>query len=244
MAIERPTNAIERVADGQKIDLLREVSDDKEKGLLNVPDGLHEPRDESLKLQGLPKRLPIEGEPQRCEQRAAEGMSGSVEVIRKVAVVEGKALPGSKLAKRASRADEMPDGRQLQLQKRQLHCKASQRNENAKRNIPSAHGVPLEGEWSVCASGRVRDSKSDSHEDGMGECRCIGKSSWQVEMPRPVVRIPKGHCQLGRADGNMSCEGMSVDGQGETRKLVPTTVELDDPGGGKKPRVCLGGTKT
>ena len=67
---------------------------------------------------------------------------------------------------------------------------------------------------------------------------------WRVETPRPVVRIPKGHCQLGRADGNTSCEGMSVDGQGESRKPIPTTVELDNPGGGKKPHVCLGGTKT
>ena len=36
---------------------------------------------------------------------------------------------------------------------------------------------------------------------------------------------------------------MSVDGQGKSRKLVPITVELDDPGGGKKPHVYLGGTK-
>ena len=43
VAVERPTNALECVADGQKIDLLREVSDDKEKSLLNVPDGPHEP---------------------------------------------------------------------------------------------------------------------------------------------------------------------------------------------------------
>ena len=43
VAVERPTNAIECIADGQKIDLLREVSDDKEKGLLNVPDGPHRP---------------------------------------------------------------------------------------------------------------------------------------------------------------------------------------------------------
>ena len=56
--------------------------------------------------------------------------------------------------------------------------------------------------------------------------------------------IPKGHCQLGRADGNANCIGMSVDGQGESDKLVPTTVDLDDPGGGEKPHVCLGGTKT
>ena len=50
MAVERPTNALERVADGQGTVLLRKVSDE-EKDLPNVPDGPHE-------LQSLP----IEGE--------------------------------------------------------------------------------------------------------------------------------------------------------------------------------------
>ena len=151
-------------------------------------------------------------------------------------IVEGKALPG-----RVDEADETPDGRQPQPQQAELHCKGNQRNENAERNIPSAHGVPLEGEWSVCVSGRVR---SDSREDGMGERGWIDEWSWQVETPRPTVRIPKGYCQLGRADSYASCKETSVDGRDEPGKLVPTTVELDDPGGGEKPRVCLGGTKT
>ena len=244
MAVERPTNAIECVADGQKINLLREVSDDKEKGLLNVPDGPHEPQDESLKLQGLPKRPPIEGEPRRCEQQAAEGMTRSAEVIGKATDVDGKALPGRELANRARRvdeADETPDGCQSRPQQRQLYHKRSQHNENTERNIPSAHGVPLEGEWSMCASGRVRDSQSDSRRRGMGECGCIDKWSWPVEKSKPVVRIPEGYCQLGRADG-MSCKEVSTDGKDEPPKLVPTTVELNNPGGSEKPRVCLGGT--
>ena len=54
----------------------------------------------------------------------------------------------------------------------------------------------------------------------------------------------EGYCQLGRRDGNASCEEMSADGQGESGKLVPTTVKLDDPGGGETPRVCLGGMRT
>ena len=137
------------------------------------------------------------------------------------------------------------------------------------RNIPSAHGVPLEGEWSVCASGRVinslKVSASGSNADsssrpgrlpsvdetelksrgrGMGECASVDEWSWPVETPKPVVQIPKGCCQLGRADGNANCKGMSVDGQDKSGKFVPTTVELDDPGGGETPSVCLGGTKT
>ena len=202
MAIERPTNMIEHVVDGLGTNLLREVNDDKEENLLNGPDGLRKPQDEPQKLQSPP----IEGESQRCEQRAAEGMNGSAEAVGKTADVDGKALPGSELAKRANEAnaaDETPDERQPQPQQRQLYHKRSQHNESVKRNIPSAHRVPLEGEWSVCASGRVGDSKvsasgrvrSDSRKDGMGECGWIDEWSWQVEMPRPTMRIPKGCCQ-------------------------------------------------
>ena len=43
VAIERPTNVIESVADVQETDLLREVSDNEEKVLPDVPDGLCEP---------------------------------------------------------------------------------------------------------------------------------------------------------------------------------------------------------
>ena len=146
VAIERPTNALERVADGQKTNLLREVSDDKEKDLLKVPDGLHEPQDEPQELQSLP----VEGESRDSKQQAAEastmaeGTSRRAEVIGKAAVVDGKAWPGSKPAKRASEVDEAeetPDGRQLQAKQVEIYHKKSQRNENANRNIPSAHGV-------------------------------------------------------------------------------------------------------
>ena len=202
--------------------------------------------------------------------------SRRAEMIGKAAVVDGKAWPSSKPEKRASEVDEAeetPDGCQPQAKQVELYHKRSQHNENANRNIPSAHGVLLEGEWSVCVSGRVTDlrdsasmssaavehadssseraeltgvdrGKSDSCEDGMGERRCVGKWSWPVEKPRPIVRMPKGCCQLGRADGNVSCKEALVDGQDESEKLVPTTVKLDNPGGGETPRVCLGGTKT
>ena len=249
VAVERPTNALECMADGQGTDLFREVSDEEEKDLLNRPDGSHEPQDELQELQSLP----VEGESRDSKWQVAEtsamaeGTSGSAEVIAKATDVDGKALPGRELANRARRVDkanETPDGRQPQAQQVKLHHKRSQRNENAKRNIPSAHGVPLEGEWSMCASGSVRDLKSDSRGRGVGEHGCIDKWSWRVETPRPIVQMPKGCCQLGRADGNVSCKETSTDGQGESGKLVPMTVELDDPGGSETPRVCLGGMKT
>ena len=54
MAIERPTNALECIADGLRTNLLREVSDKEDKDLLNMPDGSHKPQDELQELQSLP----------------------------------------------------------------------------------------------------------------------------------------------------------------------------------------------
>ena len=48
VAVERPTNALECVADGQGTNLLREVSDEEEKDLRNRPDGSREPQDEQI----------------------------------------------------------------------------------------------------------------------------------------------------------------------------------------------------
>ena len=266
VAVERPTNALECVVDGQGTDLLREVSDNEEKDLLNRPDGSREPQDELQELQSLP----VEGESRDSKRQVAKAnakaadTSGRAKVVGKAADVEGKALPG-----RVDKAKETPDGRQSQPQQAELYCKGSQLNENAESNIPSTHGVPLEGEWSMCASGRVMDSlkvsASGSNANsssrpgrlasvdetelrscgrGMGECTSVDEWCWPVEKARPIVRIPKGYCQLGRRDGNASCKETSANGQGESGKLVPTTVELDDPGGSETPRVCLEGTKT
>ena len=123
------------------------------------------------------------GESRDSKQWAAEGTSGRAEVVRKAVIVKGKALPG-----RVDEADETPDEHQPQSQQRQLYHKESQHNENMKRNIPSAHGVPLEGEWSVCASGRVR---LDSCKDSMGECGCIDKWCWPVQMRDQPCGYPK-----------------------------------------------------
>ena len=87
----------------------------------------------------------------------------------------------------------------------------------------------------MCASGRVRDSKLDSHRGGMGECTSVDEWRWPVEKPRQTVQIPKGYyCQLGRVDGT-SCKETSVNGRDESTKLIPTIVELDNPDGGKTP---------
>ena len=122
--------------------------------------------------------------------------------------------------------------RQPPAQQIELYRKRSQLNENAEKNVPSTHGVPLEGEWEWCASGRVRDSEdsastssaaiehadrlsgrgeltgvdrgeSRSREDGMDERAGAGETGI-------VMRLPKGCCQLGRRDDDASCEEQSI----------------------------------
>ena len=106
-------------------------------------------------------------------------MSGRAEVVRKAAIVNAEALPGREPAKKASEVNETPDGRQPQLQQRQLYHKGSQHNENAKSNIPSAHGVLLKGEWRVCVSGRVRGHgcRADKSSGQENESRGWAKAS-------------------------------------------------------------------
>ena len=120
VAVERPTNALECVADCQGTDLLREVNDNKEKDLLDVPDDLHELQAESQELQSLPKRLPIEGESQDSKRQMAEA--------------NAKAADTSGNAEAISKAKKMPDRRQSRPQQRQLYHKRSQRNENTEKH--------------------------------------------------------------------------------------------------------------
>ena len=58
----------------------------------------------------------------------AVGMSRNAEVVGKATDIDGKAWPGSKLAKQVSEvneAKEMPDGCQLQVKQVKLYCKES-----------------------------------------------------------------------------------------------------------------------
>jgi len=60
-----------------------------------------------------------------------------------------------------------------------LYCKEDcQHNENATENVPSAHELLLEGEWSVCARGEVRDPRSSTNApNATPECmHCPSKS--------------------------------------------------------------------
>ena len=81
--------------------------------------------------------------------------------------VNRTALLGREPAERVCRVDEgdeMERKPQLQLQQTQFYCEENcQRNGNARGNVPSAHGLPLEGEWPACASGETTNPKGSEN---------------------------------------------------------------------------------
>jgi len=81
--------------------------------------------------------------------------------------VDGTALLGGDLVERACRVDESDKKErdsQLRLQQAEFYCKERcQCDENANGNIPKAHGLPLKGEWLVCASSEASDWNGDTN---------------------------------------------------------------------------------
>ena len=71
-----------------------------------------------------------------------------------------------KLAMRVCRVDKGDDSAQktAKLQQEHLHDEDSQHDENARDNVPEAHGVPLEGERAACASSSVKSSSGGTAE--------------------------------------------------------------------------------
>ena len=79
--------------------------------------------------------------------------------------VDGTALLGGELEKRAPEVDEALHSDPLRLAQAQTNFKENQHNGNAKIDIPSAYGLPLKGEWIVCASGEMGTSESAGVDD-------------------------------------------------------------------------------
>ena len=130
------------------------------------------------------------GEPCECEQEAANSvvtagcMNGTVERAEPMvadADVDRMALLGREPAERASGVDEgngMEHEPQTRLPKTELYCKETgQCNENANKTVPIAHGLPLEGEWTMYASGKVSDPV-----DGVEPEGCEGGTDESTEL--------------------------------------------------------------
>ena len=126
------------------------------------------------------------GEPCECEQEAANSvamagcMNGTVKRAKPMVAdvdVDRMALLGGEPAERASGVDEgdrMEHEPQTRPPKTELYCEETgQRNKNTNKTVPIAHGLLLEGEWTMYASGKVSDPvdgvEPEGCEGGMDE---------------------------------------------------------------------------
>ena len=196
------------------------------------------PHETQTKLQNslpLTLRLPVEGEPSGCKQEVVESVvtagrtNGMVETAEPTEImdVDRMALLGGEPAERVHIVDEGDETErepQMRLQQTGFYCEEScQHSGNAMDNIPVAHGVPLEGEWTWCASGEASDPKLDGIElegcaSGMDEWACVDK-----------------------AGGNAGHGTGPVDTLNELTEFVTLSIESEDLGGSDIPRVRLGG---
>ena len=206
----------------------------------------HEMRNEPQNsLRATPRRLPIEGEPCECEQEVANGVvtagrtNGTAGMAKPIiADVDRTVTLGKDLATVACGVDEgnKTERNKLRLQQTNLFCeKANQCNKNANRNLPSAHGLPLEGEWTVYPSGETTDSRTEIELEG-----CEGGASEGVS-----VDVAAAECcqQLGTVDSDPGREDEHRDALNELMQLLTQTAKLYVESGGDIPRVYLRGTR-
>ena len=211
----------------------------------------HEMRNEPQdSLRATPRRLPVEGKPSECKQEVADnvvtagrtnGMAGTAKPI--IADVDRTATLGKDLATAACGVDEGDEmeRNELRLQQTNLFCeKVDQCNGNATEDIPSIHGVPLEGEWTGCTSGEVINSKgveSEGCEGSMIAQACVDKAEMVAKMPAECCQ------QLGTVDGNPDQGAEPTDIPNESATLVVVSVEPYVEDGDADTRVCLGATR-
>ncbi|KIM54336.1 hypothetical protein SCLCIDRAFT_31202 [Scleroderma citrinum Foug A] len=213
-----------------------------------------------IKLQSslpLTPRPPIDGEPCECKQEVADdvvtaGRMNQTAKMAKPQIVDVKrtTLLGGEPAERVSGVDEGDGDReyQSQIQQTNFYCEEScQRNENANENVPIAHGVPLEGEWTWCASGEASDSKGNAnafnaaieHTDGSDE------STETVNTKDIKLEGCKGgmdeRASIDDADGSTGREVQPADTPNELEKLVTLSIKSEDPHSGEIPHMHLRG---
>ena len=190
--------------------------------LKSMPHGMQtEPQNS---LQATPRRLPIEDEPCACEQEAAksammaECMNGMAKMAKPTemdADIDRTALLGGEPVEMAcgvDKGDRMKRESKSRLQQMKLLCKEDDQR-NASANVPSAYGVPLEGEWTVCSSGEASDYR----------------------------KVESEGCEKGVADGDTGCGVEPVDVPNESETLVIVSIESEVVGSSDILRVCLGG---
>ena len=188
----------------------------------------------------LTSRLPIEGKPNVCKQEVVESVvtAGCTNGMAKMANpteitgINRTALLGGEPVERVCRVDKGNGEREPQswLQEMKSLCKEIiQCSGNANRAISDAYRLLLEGEWTVCASGKASDSEHDadtSNEltepltttikpddaDGGGMLSMyLGGMRWHAgNVSRPEGQLDGSGCQTdgpnGQADGLRALE--------------------------------------
>jgi len=212
----------------------------------------------------LTPRLPIDGKPGECKQEAAngvvtagctKGMVGMAKPRETVADIDRTALLGREPAERVYGVDE-GDGKerepQSRLQQTDFYCKESrQRNGNTNENVPKAYGLPLEGEWTVYASGGLENSRESTDHPSESKvtedtarvesegCERGTVERASVDEAETLVECCQQLC-MADCDGDREVEPADTPNESET--LVTVSIESESPDGGEIPRVRLRGT--
>ena len=174
----------------------------------------HETQDRLQNSLPLTPRPPIEGEPSGCKQEAADSVmtagrtNGTVEMAKpneSDADVNGKATLGSEPTTVACGVDKgaETEHNELRLQETtNLLCEEIvQHNGNAENDIPSSHGLPLEGEWTVLyASSKLLTTTVEPYikDSGTNAHVCLGATHWRAfDVERLGGRTDGSGCQTG-----------------------------------------------
>ena len=172
----------------------------------------------------------------------AERMSGMVELAEPTEImdVNRTALLGRKPVERACGVDE-GDGmerRDLRLQQTYFYCEESdQRSGNTNKDVPITHGVPLEGEWTWCASSEASDPKGDADASNAAVEHAYCPS--EPRQAEDTMEIGSEGCESG-TDGDAGHGIRPVEILNESEELITVSIQSEDLGSGGKPRVCLG----
>ena len=195
---------------------------------------LHETQNQLHSPLPLTSRPPIEGKPNVCKQEVAKsivtaehtnGMIQSANLHKTDTDVDRTALLGRKPAERACGVDEgaKTECEGTQLQQIKFYCEEKhQRNGIANRDLPSALGLLLVGEWLVCASSETSNSnavKLEACEGGMSGSASVDEADGGIGQRVEPVGMPNG-----------------------LEMLITTLIESENLGDGDILYVHLGGT--
>ena len=221
------------------------------------------PHETQTKLQNslpLTPRPPIEGEPSRCKQEAAESVvttgraNRTVETAEptEIADVDGMALLGRELVERArgiGEGDETEREAQSRLQESKLLCgEIDQHSGIANGDIPITNRLPLEGEWTLYASGETSNPNGNTDASNAA-IECVdspSESRVAEDTPRVELEGRKGGMSEGasvdEAGGNAGHGTGPTDTSNELTELVTLSIKSEDPHSGGIPCVHLRGT--